>query len=401
MTSDQLRARLSRRTTGGRYLPEVDGLRFLSIALVVLYHCYGLLGVANGTRVLRPPLGEASPASVSNGLAGLVLQNASRGVLVFFMLSGFVLSLPFLAARRGQRRPVDVRAYALRRLTRIEPPYVVAITVLFVATWVAGSRVGIGNYPASLAYLHQFVYGSTSPYDGVTWSLEVEVQFYALVPILALLFAPTAWRRRLLIAGVALVAIDVQLSGALTGARLQTLVLDYLEFFLVGFLVADVHSSRPEGAEHPSRWDLVFAASLVLLLIWPQGQLQSIGVTPALFGLGMGALRGSLVRRALSHVWVATIGGMCYSIYLTHYPVVMGLGRLLLPIGTLPLWAALPLTTVVLAPLVLLVGGAFFVAIERPCMDPAWPARALAWGERVLRRRDAVAAVVESTDPAS
>jgi hypothetical protein len=41
-------ARLGRRTSGGRYLPEVDGLRFVSIALVVLYHLRGYLLVNGG-----------------------------------------------------------------------------------------------------------------------------------------------------------------------------------------------------------------------------------------------------------------------------------------------------------------------------------------------------------------
>jgi peptidoglycan/LPS O-acetylase OafA/YrhL len=390
MRSEELLGRLSRRTSGGRYLPEIDGLRFLSIALVVVFHGYVLIGVLAGTREMIPPLGEASPPSVPTGLADVLLQNASRGVLVFFMLSGFVLSLPFLAARRGERLPVDLRAYAIRRLTRIEPPYMVAITVMFAATWIAGAHVGLANYPASLGYVHQFVYGYTSPYDGVTWSLEVEVQFYALVPILALLFAPSPTARRLAMIAVAAIVMDLQLSGALLGPHLLTLVLNYLQYFLSGFLVADVFVARPNEDGHAARWDLVFLASMLLLLTWPVGRFQAVAITPALFGLGMGALRGSAVRRVLSHRWIATIGGMCYSIYLTHYPIVMGLGRVLRPVARLPLVVSLPLVLAFLVPLVLVIGAAFFVLIERPCMDPAWPAKAMATLRRAIPRRRAV-----------
>jgi peptidoglycan/LPS O-acetylase OafA/YrhL len=399
MRSDQLLDRLSRRTTGGRYLPEVDGLRFVSIALVVVFHSYVLIGVLAGTRMMNPPLGEASSSSVPADVGEIILQNASRGVFVFFMLSGFVLSLPFLAARRGDRLPVDLRAYAIRRLTRIEPPYMAAITVMFLATWIAGAHVAVANYPASLGYVHQFVYGKTSPYDGVTWSLEVEVQFYALVPVLALLFAPAPAVRRLAMIAVAAIAIDLQLSDALVGDRLLTLVLNYLEYFVVGFVVADVFVARPDEDRHAQRWDLVFVGSAILLLTWPSGWFQALGVTPALFGLGMGALRGSIVRRILSDRWIATIGGMCYSIYLTHYPIVMGLGRVLRPVADLPLAVSLSLVLAVVVPLVLVVGGVFFLLIERPCMDPAWPAKALALVRRTVRRRAVAAVAVEEEGP--
>jgi hypothetical protein len=49
--------------------------------------------------------------------------------------------------------------------------------------------------------------------------------------------------------------------------------------------------------------------------------------------------------------------------------------------------------TLVLTPVILLVGLAFFVLVERPCMDPDWPRR-LVDSLRLRRREDALAAIV-------
>lgn len=93
------------------------------------------------------------------------------------------------------------------------------------------------------------------------------------------------------------------------------------------------------------------------------------------FALGYASFRGNGTRRTLSIPWIATIGGMCYSIYLVHYPLFVLMSRWLSPVTQLPSAVGLFIATVVLVPVALAVGAAFFVLIERPCMDPAWPER--------------------------
>jgi peptidoglycan/LPS O-acetylase OafA/YrhL len=85
--------------------------------------------------------------------------------------------------------------------------------------------------------------------------------------------------------------------------------------------------------------------------------------------------------------------GMCYSIYLTHFPLLILLapfGRALSRSALLPPMLA---ETLVLTPVILLVGLAFFVLVERPCMDPDWPRRPVD-SLRFRRREDASAAIV-------
>jgi peptidoglycan/LPS O-acetylase OafA/YrhL len=99
---------------------------------------------------------------------------------------------PLLRITLRGAAPVNLRKYYLRRLTRLEPPYIVALFVLLILAVVIQRAPPASFYPhfaASLFYLHSLIYGTLSPAMGVAWSLEIEVQFYLLVPVLTLLFA--------------------------------------------------------------------------------------------------------------------------------------------------------------------------------------------------------------------
>lgn len=114
---------LSRRTTSGQLITEIDGLRFFSIALVVLFHLEGY--VAGASRV------QYAVGSYENPLRYL-LHHGNQGVELFFIISGFVLALPFAAHQLTGGRKVNLPAYFTRRLTRLEPPYPLAVPGTFV-----------------------------------------------------------------------------------------------------------------------------------------------------------------------------------------------------------------------------------------------------------------------------
>lgn len=316
-----LLAHLSRRTSSGRFIPEVDGLRFVAIAAVVLYHIAGF-------------------TESGAGRAGGVFDAAHSGrygVQLFFMISGFILALPFAVYRlAGGPRPA-LGAYFVRRLTRLEPPYVIAMLGCFAALVVLGRGTTGDLWPhllASLVYQHNLLYGTFSTINPVAWSLEIEVQFYCLAPVLAWLFAirhPVHRRSAI----VALAFVFAAASPLWTGRMSLTLVAS-LHFFLVGFLAADLYATG-----------------------WPD------------------ALRSRAVSRVLGNRWIATIGGMCYSIYLLHHPIVSFIGHRTLPLGGLAVQVGL------IVPVVLGVSTLYFVAIERPCMDRHWPQRLGAWWLRI------------------
>src|SRR5262245_29128610 len=175
-------------TTSRHSIPEIDGLRFIAIAVVVIYHCGIWVQLTN----YRP--------------AGL-FEIGARGVELFFAISGFVLAAPFASQylRGGPR--VRLGAYFLRRVTRLEPPYLLALLLTFVMWLFISNQKPADLLPhltASAFYAHTVICGTTSSIMVVAWSLEIEVQFYLLMPLLARVFMiRVTWLRR----GILLAAI--------------------------------------------------------------------------------------------------------------------------------------------------------------------------------------------------
>lgn len=181
-------------TTQKRFIPQIDGLRFVAISSVVLLHVYAALE--------RGAVPEPIP------LDG---DNAKRGVELFFVISGFILGVPFPSRYLLNGQKVGLKQYYWRRVTRLEPPYFISLFVCAAAWYVTAHRGFRDMWPhllASFFYLHNLVFGAfAGAVNGVAWSLEVEIQFYLLVPLLALLFAIADARlRRTVILGIMLAA---------------------------------------------------------------------------------------------------------------------------------------------------------------------------------------------------
>jgi peptidoglycan/LPS O-acetylase OafA/YrhL len=98
---------LHRPSTGDAFLPVVDGWRCVAIVSVILYHLNDYLVTKTGRR------GEDDWLSQLLSLGYL-------GVPLFFALSGFIIARPFLAGTAP-----GVRRYFMRRLRRLEPPYLI------------------------------------------------------------------------------------------------------------------------------------------------------------------------------------------------------------------------------------------------------------------------------------
>ena len=91
----------------------------------------------------------------------------------------------------------------------------------------------------------------------------------------------------------------------------------------------------------------------------------------------VGAFKGSVVPRILRNPVITTVGGMCYSIYLTHRTTVFALQAVLAHFH-LHFWTWLAVSLLVVAPASIAVGAIYFRLIERPCMDPRWPQKLVA-----------------------
>ena len=179
-----LLAKLSRTTLSGDFVPQIDGLRFLAIMAVIAFH----VGHYVSERSPRP-----YGATLDRDPLYLLSTTGHVGVQMFFVISGMVVSLPFAKQWLAGGKKVSLKYYFLRRLTRIEPPYVIALVFWMLAFGISGKGVApwpvmLRHFPASLFYVHNAVYGTVSYVLPPAWSLEIEVQFYVIAPLLALVF---------------------------------------------------------------------------------------------------------------------------------------------------------------------------------------------------------------------
>lgn len=114
---------------------------------------------------------------------------------------------------------------------------------------------------------------------------------------------------------------------------------------------------------------------------------------PLAFFLYQAVFRGVITNRIMTNPWVTTIGGMCYTIYLFHNPLIgslAGLTKGFVPTGSYTL-NVLAQGCIIL-PVVLAACALYFVTIERPCMRRDWPGR-LAERMRSLLARPAVGGI--------
>ena len=361
---------LRRITSDGSWIPEIDGLRFVAISSVVLYHVFAQLLMKSG----QPVAVQARYA-----LLGTAVGNGDRGVRLFFVISGFILGMGFARQHLRLGKPVSLRKYFLRRVTRLEPPYILNLVFCaLVAFFYYHQALGymVPHLLASILYQHNLVYRTPSAINGVTWSLEVEIQFYILAPLISLLFRiSSVWARRSVFLGlIAIIGVAQILLHANATVAALTIVF-YMQYFLAGMLLTDLYLTvRPRVRTHWA-WDILSLCGWPAVFLVSRDFLWFHAILPFLImPLYIAAFQGVAFRAFFSNLWIATIGGMCYSIYLWHFFTIGVFFKLtrhlimfhdfLLNFSLQILALGIPIATVsVLA----------FALIERPCMDPAWP----------------------------
>lgn len=322
---------------GNTRFPMFDGLRAIAALSVLVYHA-GFFSRAN------------------EGEAGLspFLARLNVGVAVFFVISGFLLYRPFLAARCGVAPAVRIRDYARRRTVRIIPAYWVALTVLAVYPGLPG--VFTGRWWAYYGFAQDYSRSTILGGIGPAWSLGCEVVFYALLPFISLGLGHLASRTsegwwKIELAGLS--ALTVASVGWRVYADSHpsvpspTFASTFGWFALgMGLAVASVvHRAHPTGrlsvvARYSwAGWALAIVAYVVMC--WGLGLgggfvfLQRVTTAQDLavyalsgvvaVGLALPAVfertpRG-VIGRLLGAPIVAWLGLVSYAVYLYHYPI--------------------------------------------------------------------------------
>lgn len=321
-------------------IAALTGLRGFAALWVLLFHVWGAAG----------------PRRMTLELGGLSLDFTPlfsigwAGVQVFFVLSGFLLALPYVDWRAGRRARPPVPPYLARRCARVLPGYYLQLLILLLIAWQVDGHWLIGGLGELVGYLGMAFLpeplGVTMLND-VWWTLPIEFSFYLALPLLAVLLQ----RRRLWpLLGVAFAAmfiwrwltIEVWAAELAPGGRF---LFGYqlpgsLDSFALGMATALLfRSPEVHGWLAARRWhlELLAAAGLVLaagLLYWMHFGYRAYWTrapitflwTPlfctAVAAVVLAAAGGSAILRCLlANRAMHYLGVISYGIYLWHNPL--------------------------------------------------------------------------------
>jgi peptidoglycan/LPS O-acetylase OafA/YrhL len=277
------------------------------------------VGQGGGSRLtdLSPPVRRVAGLDGVRGAAILLVvaahanipvlrQAGAAGVAVFFVLSGYLITVILLERPR-------LTAFYARRAARLLPAFVLLLIVLG-ALALAVRPVGVGrSMLLALLYVSNWarVTGISQGVLGHTWTLSVEEQFYLLWPAIILL-TPTRRIRSVMVL-IILISLTVRLTVSSTHAYEGTDANAYA--FALGGLVATLrsHSGRSRGIA----W--IGSALVILSAVWSVGAqehvalLASIGAVLVVWTASAGNLPTPKVLRHL--------GAVSYGWYLWHYPL--------------------------------------------------------------------------------
>jgi peptidoglycan/LPS O-acetylase OafA/YrhL len=177
-------------------VPSLTGIRAVAAMLVVATHAAYTTG------------------KYTHGFVGLVYSRMEIGVPIFFVLSGYLLFRPWVAAAVAGTSSPSLKRYARNRVRRIMPAYVVTVLAAYVVYHFRDGGPNPGHTwwglfrNLTLTQIYTDNYGFALLHQGLTqmWSLAVEVAFYVALPLLAYLLMVTLcrrqWRPGLLLAGL-------------------------------------------------------------------------------------------------------------------------------------------------------------------------------------------------------
>ncbi len=290
----------------------LDSLRFVAAALVVVQHLF-----ERGTGVLAIwfiPLGP--------GVAGVAL---------FFFISGYVIPL-------SAGRTLDWRSFFVRRIFRIYPLYLAALALIF-ATAVCGIVPNWADMPgappsrwiANLLLIQDFV--RVKAFLGVSWTLAIELIWYALFAITVLAFGPRA--AKVLDTAIPACLVLLAVTSVAAGIRIPLGRPTMVYAAVVGF-----QCFRHASGEFSARGLVLsiarFAAITLLcdLVAFGVFSHQSISLAQAIGPWTVGSaifLSVVLIPQVREHRWLNRgvmpwLGSLSFSIYMLH-PVAIAMAE--------------------------------------------------------------------------
>ncbi len=345
-----------------RYL-ELDALRGVAALTVVFAHFSGLFNQRTMSHVAL--FWMAGPLQL--------IRAGHAAVVLFFLLSGFVLSLPAIAGR-----PQPYGVFLVRRFTRVYLPYFAALCLavgadalfrrnIYVNPWFSETWSGPVSWHLVLSHVLMLGNYRWSEYNTAFWSLVYEMRVSIVFPLLAFVVL----RSKKWLVFVALVLCFIV--EAILSFPADSHTLFAFPAFIVGILIARDRQSIAIRLEALPRmpFSLLVVSSVALYayagyavhlprpLPWMAEPLVLVGASVLLCAsFSRHSWRMFLQRDSLQ--W---LGHVSYSMYLVHATVLFSLVHLCF--GKIPLWTLLP----VYLCLVFALSRIFFALVERPAMN--------------------------------
>ena len=389
---------LRRRTSAG-YNPEIDGLRFFAITIVVLGHAAERL-----ERMYTGPRSEVDRFAIS------FFSAPGSGVLLFFAISGFIITSQFLKRPVAPLSPAYLKTYFKRRLLRIEPPYMLVLLATYIGLqitkfvpsgvhgfWLAPKSLTTSLW-SSLVYSHGWWFGTNPRLFPAGWSLEIEVQFYVLAPLLFFgYFALREVRTRAGLGAFLLILFAFAVQYIPDESRLPYggtphlyfTILRFFPYFAIGVMLADL---QPIVRAHQlPTWFISTIGIVGLGALWSSSIMQAVQWLPSpiillVKLLGIGAMfLGAFTEQSsfcsfCAGRWTSFIGGACYSIYLTHLsPIQFATSAIIQKVHCHSFVLELIVALLIEVPIVLGVALLFYSLVERTFMIRNWPQLAWEW----------------------
>lgn len=301
-------------------LAGLDLLRLLAVLLVIGCHM------------------EALPEDWHSPLRPLISEwkdSGARGVDLFFVLSGFLVS-GLLFSEYRKRNEVSLARFFARRAWRIYPPFFVLVGVTLLHAWYVLNWTPPKEWVlAEVFFLQSYLQGLWNH----TWTLGVEEHFYLVMP---LLLAVMMWRNRgaanpfravpwlvgaILIAGILIRLVNWNVRAGLTFHTHVFHTHLRLDSLFFGTLVAYAYHFHAEAFHriaHPLRFVLIVAGVALLFsgCFIPMGGAYLVTFGFSQFYVGAAALMiGVLMCKIPQNrviAWLAMLGTYSYSIYLWH-----------------------------------------------------------------------------------
>jgi len=302
----------------GARLSQVDGLRAVAALWVVAYHGYVFF--------YERAVGPRGPLLVW-------MSRGHLGVPMFLVLSGFCLTLPSLQAGRYTVEGVD---FLRRRAWRILPPYYLVMGSLSALIQLPALRRMASQAPTDVtdlllhvAMLHNLSGEHIFRISGPFWSIALECQLYGIFPLLLYgMRRPGVTSTAVLALAAFTWASAPQASSPFSQFAYWHSLPSMLPLFVLGQLAARaVASGATRGNLAAGLGVACFTAALCIPAAGPRARLASQGCAAVGTALLLVCSQETLAVRVLRARSLVFLGGVSYTLYLTHNPLISFAGK--------------------------------------------------------------------------